>query len=156
MLCKLGLGDWSGDGHGITKDVVFDCNYDPEKIWEAYKESCKKLGIQFNNNEDYTGLGLGWEDSRAIWATYGDRNIHKSSFDILMDTGCFKGIEDGEDYEIDEDDDSCYIFEEDKCALLIMNFIALSMPKDFKYTLMDDEDIPEINQSSMIGYGLFD
>ena len=45
MVYKLVLGDWSEDGHGKSKDFLFDCNYDVSKIRQAYKDSCKKLGI---------------------------------------------------------------------------------------------------------------
>ena len=61
MIYKLVLGDWSDDGHGISKDFLFECNYDVHKIRQAYKDSCKKLGVTFNHNKDYTGLGLGYE-----------------------------------------------------------------------------------------------
>lgn len=41
MIYKLVLGDWSDDGHGISKDFLFECNYDVHKIRQAYKDSCK-------------------------------------------------------------------------------------------------------------------
>ena len=28
MIYKLVLGDWSDDGHGISKDFLFECNYE--------------------------------------------------------------------------------------------------------------------------------
>lgn len=52
MVYKLVLGDWSKDGHKQSEDFLFDCNYDVHKIRQAYKDSCKKLGITFN---------LGWK-----------------------------------------------------------------------------------------------
>lgn len=47
MVYKLVLGDWSKDGHKQSEDFLFDCNYDVHKIRQAYKDSCKKLGITF-------------------------------------------------------------------------------------------------------------
>ena len=64
MIYKLVLGDWSEDGHGISEDFLFECNYDVHKIRQAYKDSCRKLGVTFNYNEDYTGLGLGYGSER--------------------------------------------------------------------------------------------
>ena len=54
MVYKLVLGDWSKDGHKQSEDFLFDCNYDVHKIRQAYKDSCKKLGITFNDGRDYT------------------------------------------------------------------------------------------------------
>ena len=52
MVYKLVLGDWSKDGHKQSEDFLFDCNYDVHKIRQAYKDSCKKLGVAFHD-EDY-------------------------------------------------------------------------------------------------------
>ena len=54
MVYKLVLGDWSKDGHKQSEDFLFDCNYDVHKIRQAYKDSCKKLGITFNDGRNYT------------------------------------------------------------------------------------------------------
>lgn len=56
MIYRLVLGDWSKDGHGYSKDVLIECNCnDVVDIQNAYKASCKKLGVQFNDDKDYTG-----------------------------------------------------------------------------------------------------
>lgn len=48
MIYKLVLGDWSEDGHGISKDVLIGCNCsNVNDIRNAYKASCRKLGVQF-------------------------------------------------------------------------------------------------------------
>ena len=49
MVYKLVLGDWSKDGHKQSEDFLFDCNYDVHKIRQAYKDSCKKLGVAFHD-----------------------------------------------------------------------------------------------------------
>lgn len=83
------------------------------------------------------------------------------AFNILKENNCFKNIISNDELQdIDEDDieDICLDLEE--CALLIMSFISISMPKDFTYTLVEDkiEPIngywnPELN--CQFGYGLF-
>lgn len=155
MIYKLVLGDWSEDGHGISEDFLFECNYDVHKIRQAYKDSCRKLGVTFNYNEDYTGLGLGYGSERQVWIEYGEDGITRTAFEILNQAGCFDEIdyyEDGDEYYIEEDED---------CAKLIMNFISLSMPEDFTYKLIK-QDYECINGfwndelNHQFGYGLFD
>lgn len=155
MIYKLVLGDWSDDGHGISKDFLFECNYDVHKIRQAYKDSCKKLGVTFNHNKDYTGLGLGYGNERQVWTEYEEDGISKTAFEILDKAYCFNGI------EYYEDNDKYYIECEEDCAKLIMNFIALSMPEDFTYKLIEQEYEyingywnDELNHQ--FGYGLFD
>lgn len=82
MIYKLTLGDWSKDGHEQYREFLFDCNYDIHKIRQAYKDSCKKLGISFNHNSDYTELGLRFRDERQIWTEYEDENISEFAFNV--------------------------------------------------------------------------
>ena len=54
-----------------------------------------------------------------------------------------------------------YIEERKDCAKLIMNFIALSMPEDFRYKLVQEPKVESINSwnhelRQHFGYGLFD
>lgn len=154
MIYKLELGDWSEDGHKISESFLFDCNYDIHKIRQAYKDSCKKLGVGFNCNEDYTGLGLGRRSERLIWTEYQESEISETAFEILNNSGCFKEV------DFYKEDGVYYIEERKDCAKLIMNFIALSMPEDFTYKLTESEIEPingdwngELNVQ--FGYGLF-
>ena len=156
MIYKLALGDWSEDGHGISEDFLFECNYDVHKIRQAYKDSCRKLGVTFNDNEDCTGLGLGYGSDRQVWTEYREDGISRTAFEILNEAGCFNEIdyyEDRGEYCLKEDED---------CAKLIMNFIALSMPEDFTYKLIEQQDYECINGywndelNCQFGYGLFD
>lgn len=154
MIYKLVLGDWSDDGHGISEVFLFECNYDVHKIRQAYKDSCRKLGVTFNYNEDYTGLGLGYGSERQVWTEYEEDGITITAFEILNNAGCFTEI----DYY--EDEDKYYIWTHKDCAKLIMNFISLSMPEDFTYKLIE-QDYECINGSwddelnHHFGYGLF-
>lgn len=155
MIYKLTLGDWSGDGHEEYREFLFDCNYDIHKIRQAYKDSCKKLGISFNHNTDYTELGLHFRDERQIWTEYEDGNISEFAFNILKTAGCLDNI----DYY--EEDGECFIEECSECASLIMNFIALSMPSDFEYKPVEEVKYEAINGwwndelNEQFGYGLF-
>lgn len=150
MLYKLVLGDWSGDGHEQSIDVLFECNYDVHKIRQAYKDSCKKSCITFNHNENYTGLNFKKDDNRMVWTECYE--ISSTAFNILNRLNCFDGIDYKEcnhEYVIDSLCD---------CAKLIMNFIALSMPDDFTYEKVRIEPIngywnDELNEQ--FDYGLF-
>lgn len=161
MIYKLALGDWSEDGHGISKDILVDCNCNNVvDIQNAYKESCKKLGIQFDDDKDYSEKGYKYHDPHLIWTDYQDNDMSAIAYDILNKAGCFDGI------DIEEDDDGRYHIESIKgCVLeehakVIMNFIALSMPENFSYQIVK-EDYPYINGhwdgnlNIGFGYGLF-
>ena len=154
MVYKLVLGDWSKDGHKQSEDFLFDCNYDVHKIKQAYKDSCKKLGVAFHD-EDYENCTKPLSDDYSnVWTDYETPYIDETDFEILNKAGCFKGIE----YE--KDRDRYYVNNLKDCAKLIMNFIALSMPEDFTYKLTESEIEPingdwngELNVQ--FGYGLF-
>lgn len=66
MVYKLVLGDWSKDGHKQSEDFLFDCNYDVHKIRQAYKDSCKKLGITFNFTSFYSQPVLNMESDHEL------------------------------------------------------------------------------------------
>ena len=156
MIYKLTLGDWSGDGHEEYQEFLFECNYDVHKIRQAYKNSCKKLGITFNNGKDYTKSNIRFNSERRIWTNYEDAAISEDSFDILNEAGCFNDI----DYY--EEDEEYFIDDNKECAKLIMNFIALSMPDDFEYKPVENIKYEAINGwwndelNEQFGYGLFD
>lgn len=158
MIYKLTLGDWSEDGHCISKVFLITCNCESvTDIQNAYKESCRKLGIQFNDDDNnYTGKKLQYKDPHIIWCRYDEDDMSKVAYDILNKAGCFDGI-----YVEETDEGRYYIEEREECARLIMNFIALSMPNDFAYKIVK-EDYPCINGywnrnlNVQFGYGLFD
>lgn len=160
MIYRLVLGDWSEDGHGILKEVLIECNCnDVTDIQNAYKASCKKLGVQFNDDKDYTGKNLPYGDPHFIWTEYGDSNMSVVAYDILNNAGCFDGI------DIEENDDGRYYIDSiesrlEEHAKVIMNFISLSMPDDFTYQIIK-KNYPCINGywnenlNVQFGYGLF-
>lgn len=160
MIYKLALGDWSEDGHGISKDILVDCNCNNVvDIQNAYKESCKKLGIQFDDDKDYSEKGYKYHDPHLVWTDYQDNDMSAIAYDILNKAGCFDGT------DIEEDDGRYHIESIKGCVLeehakVIMNFIALSMPENFSYQIVK-EDYPYINGhwdgnlNVGFGYGLF-
>jgi hypothetical protein len=52
----ISIGDWSIDGHEKYDMFVFEANYPVETLQQSYKDSCKLTGIQFNSDQNYTGL----------------------------------------------------------------------------------------------------
>lgn len=149
---KLTLGDWSEDGHGHYDIYRYISNYPVNMIQQAYKDSCRKTGLSFNYNEDYTGLGLKYGSPRQIWTEYQSSEISQEACKILKDHGIdatkyFGGTE-----------EQCIA--NDDAATLIMDFIGLSMPKDWSYKPVKD-DFEPINGwwndklNVQFGYGLF-
>lgn len=95
------------------------------------------------------------DDYSNVWTDYETPYIDETDFEILNKAGCFKGIE----YE--KDRDRYYVNNLKDCAKLIMNFIALSMPEDFRYKLVQEPKVESINSwndelRQHFGYGLFD
>lgn len=82
--------------------MIFEVNKSVEEVQNAYKAACKLTGVQFNHNEDYTGLGLG----RGSWSTgtkyqiateYEQGGMHRETVDILKE---YEGFD--EHYHEDE------------------------------------------------------
>jgi hypothetical protein len=119
---RLSIGDWSGDGHSHSEDFVYSSNYPVEALQQAYKDSCKLTGLQFNYNENYSGLKDhdGYGTKRHICTEYQEGELTSFAKKTLQEHGI-----DTHDFETD----GCT----DNFAKLILDFIALSMPKDFDY-----------------------
>lgn len=112
---KLTLGDWSGDGHCHYNVYKYISNYPTNMIQQAYKESCKKTGLSFSDNADYTGLNLGYDSAGLIWTEYGEDCISKEACQILKEYGI-----DVEEYC---DDLEIQCFSKEAAVKLIMDFI---------------------------------
>lgn len=52
---KLIVGDWSGDGHEFTEDIIIKTNLDKRALRAAYEEGSKELGFDFQKEvcEEY-------------------------------------------------------------------------------------------------------
>ena len=83
LYTSLVLGDWSKDGHKQSEDFLFDCNYDVHKIRQAYKDSCKKLGVAFHD-EDYENCTKPLSDDYSnVWTDYETPYIDETDYEIL-------------------------------------------------------------------------
>ncbi|CAL9986301.1 hypothetical protein VPHD479_0283 [Vibrio phage D479] len=150
---KLVVGDWSDDGHGKSREVVFEVNHPVEVIQQAYKDACKLTGVQFNHNEDYTGRGSWSEGKRyQICADYEQSALFPETVEILRE---FEGFD--EHIDITEECNEYYI--ESSFEELWWWFVSLALP-DVEYHELKDE-IPPINGwwnknlNVQFGYGLF-
>jgi len=45
-------------GHSKSDEYVFEGNYHVSKLRQAYKDSCRLTGVQFNHNQNYTGIEI--------------------------------------------------------------------------------------------------
>lgn len=160
---KVVIGDWSDDGHGKSDKFVFKGNYPVETLRQAYKDSCKLTGVQFNHNQDYTGIEIdknlpyqmrwGEEDKRRVCTEYGNNFIDMFAYNILKEFGL--DVE-GCDEEIDIE----------RFVEILLSFIKLSLP-DFQYEeapykRSELKEIPPLNGywnkdlNVQFGYGLYD
>lgn len=158
---KLVLGDWSDDGHGKYKEIEFVSNYPVDIIQQAYRDSCKLTGVQFNYNEDYTdGLCKGYGSWRQIFTEYEDNCMKVEAIEVLRAHGLDPAeycneIYTDEDFEKGNE----MAFSSENVADLIMDFIKLSMPNDWRYDKIES-DSKAINGwwgnlNHQFGYGLF-
>lgn len=152
---KIVLGDWSHDGHNQSENFLFKTNYTQEQIQEAYRESCRKTGLQFHHKqwkEDYS-------DGTPLFTEYEEYWVSKEVHDGLVGLGIPEEI-DLVTYDDEEDEEANYQCDgSDHLVLIILWFISLSLPEDFKYEIIKD-DVPSINGwwgklNHQFGYGLF-
>lgn len=161
MKVKLSIGDWSHDGHNQYEDFVFEVNKSVEEIRQAYKDSCKLAGMQFNHNENYTGINYDWRQAGKYECLCEYENSVMSSNFIqkLKAVGL-----DVSKYAIDgNDEELCFGIE--GFAEMIMQFIKLSLPdltyEEAAFKKSEIKTIPPINGwwnkdlNVQLGYGLF-
>jgi hypothetical protein len=83
-IMKLNIGDWSNDGHGVCVQEVFKVNFKLQDVQQAYKQSCKTTGLQFNHNEDYTGgYCKGYGSWRQLFTEYDGSTITGQAYEQL-------------------------------------------------------------------------
>lgn len=168
-LFKVPVGDWSHDGHNQSEDFYVYCNYPVEAMRQAYKDTCKKIGLQLNSSENFTGRDDFWiksESWRILLAEYEDSVISVEAVEILLNHG-FEFNE----YELTDDEFEC---EDEKFTAyssasassdtvfrLFMWFVSHSMPKDFEWERFNLEAEPIVGYwcdglNLQIGYGVFE
>ncbi|PFA76864.1 hypothetical protein [Bacillus cereus] len=157
-LFKVPVGDWSKDGHNVSENYYVYSNYPLEKMQQAYKDTCKKIGLQMNDSStNYTGLedGMGTRRGwRCLLTDYEESTISDEAIQILSEHGFdFRSV------FKDESDGTIYFTSKDVFTLF-MWFISYSMPKDFEWKELnlDAEAIIGYWSESLnhqIGYGVF-
>ena len=161
-LFKVPIGDWSNDGHGKCETFYVEANYSVQEMRQAYKETCKKIGLQMNHNTDYTGIdGIpSWGNWRQLLTDYEQSSISEQAVDILLE----HGYDFSECEAFDEDDNLIkedVYFNSESVFHLFMWFISYSMPSDFEYKQfkLEAETINggwgEGGLNHHIGYGVF-
>tara|TARA_R110000787_G_scaffold44901_7_gene109822 strand:+ start:3411 stop:3875 length:465 start_codon:yes stop_codon:yes gene_type:complete len=154
MKMKLVLGDWSDDGHGKSREVVYEVNATVFEVQEAYKESCKLTKIEFNHNENYVGDKASFAErrDRAIGTEYENPYVSENTKEILEGYG----IAMSNFTEIYQGDTTYYLSDYEG---LWWAFVALSLPTIIVQQVEDN--IPCINGywddnlNVQFGYGLF-
>jgi hypothetical protein len=166
----LVLGDWSHDGHGKTDKVLIESNLPVEDVRQAYIDSCKLTGVQFNINEDFTGKERDWEEAMdmQILTEYDSPKITLKQFKVLYEHGLRVETlakwndQEPTDYAEDvEDAEEEYFISEEAFVPLWIWFVTLSN-KDLVLTKSKQHDtIPNINGygektlESGFGYGIY-
>lgn len=161
MKIKITIGDWSQDGHNQYDESVFESNKTVEEIQDAYKASCKLTGIQFNHNEDYTGLKLGYRSPFLICTEYEDSKISAEALEILKKHNVTVFIDD----DNGDDEDPEYYLDQDSFLQLLIDFIKISLPdwtlEEAAFKKSELRTIPAVNGwwngnlNVQFGYGLF-
>lgn len=165
-LFKVPVGDWSKDGHNQCDTYYVESNYSAKEMRQAYKDTCKKIGLQLNHNKDYIGIEGFDMYSKRNWryllTEYEESSIAEEAVDILLEHGFDFARVDGERDEIDRYVVQEAYFDSEGVFDLFMWFISYSMPSDFKYkqVMLEAEAEPingwwnkELNHQ--IGYGVF-
>jgi hypothetical protein len=144
MKVKLTLGDYSADSHGRVVEILLDVNKSLEEIRQAYKDSCLNVGVQFGSgyNKEYRHV------SNADWHLHGDKLVIDDDIRVeAIQRLAAHGI-DLMDYSSDDQDIE---IEDEDYAILVMDFIKLSLP-DLEYEPIFT-DIPSINEKHFkLGY----
>lgn len=168
---KWTLGDWSGDGHNQTSDVVFRTNNTADEIREAYWDSCVETGIALHrddmlNHPSYRVMSERKDVSKIhtrLFANYDDCQIHLDTLQDLIDLGFRHGAEIlkvAMEESVDGRVRSIYIGEDDLSEILFF-YITLSLP-GFEYEEVSPPQIESINGfwdeglNVGIGYGIFE
>jgi len=160
-LFKVPVGDWSKDGHSQHVDFYITANYPASRMRQAYKDTCKKIGLQMNHGENYTGIeGVSYGSWRFLLTEYEESHIPAEAVQILLDHGFdfhrVEGERDENDLIIAQD----VYFDAEGVFDLFMWFVKYSMPEDFQYeqVVLDAEPIVGWWCSGLnhqIGYGVF-
>lgn len=150
----LVLGDWSEDGHRLSDKLLMEANKGLSEMRQAYKDSCKKTGVSFNHNEDFTGK----ERNHKIAAQY---HVCTELEEGTLTQEIRNVFEEYECPYLEEATKDEWIMEKKVFADLLMWFISLSLPGlEWKQIPIVDET-PVLNGywneelNVQFGYGLY-
>jgi len=163
-LFKIPVGDWSKDGHNQCDTYYVEANYSAKEMRQAYKDTCKKIGLQLNHNKDYVGIE-GSNGNRNNWryllTEYEESSISEEAVEILLEHGFEFARVDGKRDEIDRFVIQEAYFDSEGVFDLFMWFISYSLPSDFEYEQVKFEAEPingwwNNDLNHQIGYGVFE
>lgn len=151
-VIKIPIGDWSGDGHERCEIFEIESNYPVFDLQEAYKASCKLVGVQFHNEENFIDIDIEkfWRDDRLICTEYDDSCLTEFAHTALEMHGIIiKDILNDREY-----------LNENSFTRLLLTFIGLSMPSDWEWEIIEDRGsylnrFQNGNLNVQFGYGLF-
>lgn len=162
------LGDWSNDGHSRSEKYLIKMNKTKKEMQDAYKASCKTLGISFNHNDDFTGVQRSYSERKKyqICAEYEDCTISKETLEILIAAGAPLADIFDEDalkwamLDSDAEEYESLFVNEDTFVSLLMWFISYSL-EGFKWETTNDtvevfNGYWDANLNVQLGYGLYD
>lgn len=149
MRIKFNIGDWSNDGHGRNQTTIIESNHPVETLQDAYLKSCEDLGFQFHRI-----TGDEPADQIEMLVDYQDGLIPRGFFRKML----IEGVDLVNKHELETWEGTIHVYE-DEIVPVILDFLSLNMPDDFKYEVISD-DVPAFNGNwekiSTIGYGLFE
>ena len=141
------IGDWSADGHGRCEEVDFISNYDVHALRDAYKKSVVSIGISFDSD---TNRGI----ARQICTNYEQAEVPAEVMKQLAALG----------YNVPKDiltKDGSGLYHPEEFCKLILWFIGISMPDDWKWEIKKQPKKVYLNGwwndelNVQFGYGLF-
>lgn len=140
---KIEIGDYSGDGHGISEVVQLLCNRTIQELENLYKKSCELTGLQFTTNGDVSGRNRTWQEINK-WKVLQDYQENEMS-EFQQKEFAKHGI---------EIDDLDFSYETDKFTSLFLEFLQLS-DKELQWEFVEEEQKEEVLQL-YIGYGIYE
>lgn len=137
------IGDWSYDGHCMTRDVKISSNLSDVQIEKAYKKAVKKIGFNLIKECCYD------PDSGSIEFQH-IKKLHKSGFDIkkLFE---FDHSNSNEIMDAIISNKKCELWCKIDCNIyfqIYMHFIKIG-DNNFQYEIIEGRSI------NIGGYGLF-
>lgn len=138
---SLVLGDWSGDGHLITKTVHIKTNVTVDELDEAYQNGVKKVGIDLSEKvcRNYGDYRLPYDSFLKLIAF---SELHDALFENYEEE--IKAIKTEEDFT---ESDYNYL-DYERYAKLYLGIARVGNP-NIRYKFVEN---PSINIG---GYGLF-